>query len=264
MTAPVLDVATRDGARWLTLNRPRRLNALDRELADTLLAAVVEASADPDVRAIVLAGAGGAFCAGDDIHTLAAFMRTRSVDTVACHPATKDATYLRIAEALVHAPKPVVAAVDGVAAGAGIELACAADVRIASSRVRIGSGLVKAGQVGTFALTSRVVGPARATELYLSGRLLNADEALAIGLVTEVLPENEFAAGLEARVAELASAATGAIGMFKDLRERSVGQPVEHAIRLQDRLHVESHDLADSAEGFLAFAEGRSARFAGR
>lgn len=264
MTASVLGVADRDGARWLTLDRPRRLNALDRELADALLAAVVDAAADPAVRTIVLTGAGGAFCAGDDIHTLTDFMRTRSVETVACHPATKDATYLRVAEALVAARKPVVAAIDGVAAGAGIELACAADLRIASTRARIGSGLVRAGQVGTFALTSRVVGPSRATELYLSGRLLGAEEALAIGLVSEVLPEEEFAAGVERRVAELSGAATAAIGMFKELRERSAGQPVEHAIRLQDRLHVESHDLHDSAEGFAAFTEGRAPRFAGR
>lgn len=264
MTAPVLGVADRGGARWLTLDRPRRLNALDRELADALLAAVVDAAADPAVRVIVLTGAGGAFCAGDDIHTLTDFMRTRSVDTVACHPATKDATYLRVAEALIAAPKPVVAALDGVAAGAGIELACAADLRIASTRTRIGSGLVRAGQVGTFALTSRVIGPSRATELYLSGRLLDASEALAIGLLTEVFPDEEYAAGLERRVAELGEAATAAIGMFKQLRERSVGQPVEHAIRLQDRFHVDSHDLLDSAEGFTAFTEGRAPRFAGR
>jgi enoyl-CoA hydratase/carnithine racemase len=259
-----LDVRIDGAVAWLVLNRPHRGNALDRELGDLLLAATITAANDPAVRCIVLAGEGRTFCAGDDITTLDAFLDDGDLSQVAVIPGTKDAVYVRICEALITAPKPVIAAVNGAAVGAGIELACAADIRIASDRAQLGSGLVRVGQVGTAAMLGRIVGPARATELYLTGRLVDAEEAQQIGLVHHVVPATELCADVTALATNLASAATGAIGLYKELRERIHGQSVEAALRLQDAYHVRSHALADSAEGLRAFLEHRPPAFTGR
>jgi 2-(1,2-epoxy-1,2-dihydrophenyl)acetyl-CoA isomerase len=251
------------GVAVLTLDRPRQRNSLTRPMAEALLRGLVTAAADPAVRVIVLRGAGGAFCAGDDVRSVDRW-RAGDRDDAPFSPLTGDAHYLRVCEAILAAPKPVVAALEGAAAGAGAEIACAADYRLLSEDAQIGSCLVRVGHVGNVVLMSRLVGPGRATEIYLTGRLVPAAEALALGLADAVVPRAAFEKELAALVAGFAAAPTRAIGLFKELRERTWGQPAEYGLRLQDAYHVRTHaESADAGEGLRAFVERRPPRFTG-
>lgn len=257
-----------DGIAELTLNRPHRRNAFDHELGTALLGAIRRASADPAARVIVVRGSGTAFCAGDDIATLEAMLvdgvAASDTETVAVVRDTGDSLYLRIAEALLSAPKPVLVAINGDAAGAGTELACAGDLRIMRDGARIGSALVRIGQLGHAALLPRVVGPARATELFLSGRMIDAAEAERIGLVHERVAADAFDARVDELAHELAARPTRAIGLFKELRERAHGLSAVDAARLQDTYHARCmREVEDAVEGARAFVEKRAPRFSG-
>jgi 2-(1,2-epoxy-1,2-dihydrophenyl)acetyl-CoA isomerase len=253
-----------DGVATLTLNRPERRNSLTRGMAEALLAALVVAGGDERVRVIVLRGAGGMFCAGDDVAAVDRW-RAGERDEAPFDPLTADAYYLRVCEAVLNAPKPVIAAVEGAAAGAGAEIACAADFRLFSADARIGSCLVRVGHVGNVVLMARLVGPGRATEIYLTGRLVPAAEALAIGLADRVAPPERFEKELAALAEDFARAPTRAIGLFKELRERSWGQPATTGLRLQDAYHLRTHaEVRDGGEGLRAFAERRPPNFTGR
>lgn len=265
---PVLLERHADGIAELTLNRPHRRNAFDHELGTSLLNAIRRASADPAARVIVVRGRGTAFCAGDDIATLETMLvdgvAASDTENVAVVRDTGDSLYLRIAEALLSAPKPVLVAINGDAAGAGTELACAGDLRIMREGARIGSALVRIGQLGHAALLPRVVGPARATELFLSGRMIDAAEAERIGLVHERVAAEAFEARVDELAHELASRPTRAIGLFKELRERAHGLSAVDAARLQDTYHARCmSEVEDAVEGARAFVEKRAPRFSG-
>lgn len=252
-----------DGVASIVLDRPHRRNSLDRAASTAMLAALDEVARDPAVRVVVLRGEGGVFCAGDDIHTAVGWLEGDDSDFPADR-ATGDVYYSRICEAVLALPRPVVAAVDGAAAGAGTEIACAADLRVWSSRGRMGSCLIGVGHVGNAVMLARVVGPARATEIYLTGRLVGAEEALRIGLADRVVPVERFDEELDAVLAPLAAAPTAAVGLFKELRERARGVPAEHALRLQSAFHLRTYrEVRDGTEGIRAFAERRSPRFTG-
>lgn len=269
MTETAADIGTlqtdlRAGVLRLVLNRPQRRNSLDRQLGMALLSALQAGARDAGVRAIVVTGTGSAFCAGDDIASLDAVFNGQTGEEPSI-PGTGDALYLRIAETIIHCPKPVIAALNGDAVGAGSEIACAADLRIATDSARIGSGLVHIGQFGSAALLPRIVGISHATELYLSGRLATSAEALRIGLVHEVVADAQFADRVDELAQDLASRATKAIGLFKQARERAIGQPVEFALRLQDAYHLRCMtEVEDAIEGARAFLERRAPRFSGR
>lgn len=251
------------GIASVVLDRPERRNSLNHDMAVAVLGAVLAAGEDPRVRVIVLRGAGGAFCAGDDVLTVDRW-REGDRDGAPFDRLTADAYYLRICEALLTVPKPVVAVLEGVSAGAGTEIACAADLRFCSPEARIGSCLVSVGHVGNVVMMSRVVGPARATEIYMTGRLVGAQEALAVGLVDRVADREGFARELDVLLDALASAPTRAIGLFKELRERSWGESARSGLRLQDEFHLRTHrEVADGAEGLRAFVEHRPPRFRG-
>ena len=253
------------GVLTLTLNRPQHRNALDADLAHHLLGALLQVQERPEVRCVVITGAGTAFCSGDDIGSLDDFLAGGDATNAPAFPGTQDAYYLRIIAAILACRAPVVAAINGAAAGAGTELACAADLRIASDRARIGSCLINVAQVGTAVMLPRVVGVSHATEIYLSGRLVDADEALRIGLVHRVVAARDFPAEVDQMATDLAARPTAAIGLFKELRDRALGQPVELGLRLQDAFHQRNHrEVADEPEGLRAFVEKRPPRFEGR
>lgn len=248
----------------LSLDRPARRNALTRAMSGALLEGLVRAGADPRVRAVVLRGEGPAFCAGDDVPAVRRWCDGDRADAP-FDPVTSDAHYLRVCEEMLHLPKPVVVGLTGATAGAGAELACAADYRLAAGSAAIGSRLAAVGHVGNVVLMSRLVGPARATEIYLTGRMVPAGEARDIGLVDQVCPEADFAAELQAIAERFAALPTRSIGLFKELRERSWGQPAEYGLRLQDAYHLRTHtDVADAFEGLDAFAARRPPRFTGQ
>ncbi len=203
MTDSVL-VSDQDGVRTLTLNRPEVLNALTVESTGELAEALEAAAADPAVRAVIVTGAGAAFSAGGDVKFLQEIPRmppARIQEVVY-------GTFQRVTRALRGMAKPVIAAVNGAAVGAGCEITVAADFRIASEQARFGEVWIKLGCVpalgGTF-LLPRIVGLAKATELILTGEIIDAREALRIGLVNRVVAPGELPGA--ARAIALAKAA---------------------------------------------------------
>ncbi len=255
-----------DGVLWLRLNRPAALNAIDRTLGERLIAAVDRARRDDAVRVIVLIGTGRAFCAGDDIAGLEAFLRGETTnDRAAVDRHDGTALYLRLAQAMILCPKPVVAAVNGLSFGAGTEVLCAADLRCVARGARIGSSLVNIAEVGNAALLGAVVGSARAFEIFLSGRAVASDEALAIGLASHVFDDETFERDVEALALRLAAGPTKVIALQKKLRNACEGASLLERIGLQDEAHRVCYlEIEDAKEGAAAFLEKRPARFSGR
>ena len=253
------DVLTsRDGGvMTITLNRPDVFNAFNRNLHHELRLAL-ESAAEPDVRAVVITGAGRGFCAGQDVREFAALEGPLSE--------TLEQTYHPNVRLIRSLDKPVVAAVNGPAAGAGLSFACACDIRVASSAAVFVPGFIGIGLApdagGTWFL-HRLLGFARAFEWMISNRKLSADEALSWGLVSEVIPAEHF----DARVAEiggtLAALPTLAVGLTKQLFERAHTSPLEEQLAAEAELQQRAVESADFAEGVAAFLEKRPATFSG-
>src|SRR5436190_4550066 len=248
----------RDGAvQTITLNRPEVLNAFNRALHKALREALKEAR-DPEVRAVVLTGAGRGFSAGQD---LTEFSETGDVG------ATLRATYHPNVLAIRRLEKPVVAAVNGVCAGAGLSLACVCDMRLAADNALFVPGFIGIGLVpdagGTFFL-HRLLGAPRAFEWMSSNRRLTAAEAHAWGLVSEVVEAD----ALQARAAELAAFYAGlptrAIGMTKRLFDHADSATLEEQLELEAQLQAAATQTDDFREGVAAFLEKREPRFSGR
>jgi 2-(1,2-epoxy-1,2-dihydrophenyl)acetyl-CoA isomerase len=249
---------TRDGAvQTIVLNRPDVLNALNRGVHAGLRDALKEAR-DPEVRAIVLTGAGRGFCAGQD---LTEFSEAGDVG------ATLRATYHPNVQAIRALEKPVIAAVNGVCAGAGLSLACVCDFRIAADSASFVPGFIGIGLVpdagGTFFL-QRLLGSSRAFEWMSSNRRLTAAEAHAWGLVSEVVETDALAA----RAAELASfyaaMPTRGVGMTKRLFDQAATATLEEQLELEAQLQSAAAQTEDFREGVAAFLEKREPRFTGR
>jgi 2-(1,2-epoxy-1,2-dihydrophenyl)acetyl-CoA isomerase len=248
----------RDGAvLTITLNRPDVFNALNRALHAALRSALEEAS-DPAVRAVVITGAGRGFCAGQDLREF-----SEIEDSVAD---ALEETYhpnIRLIRGLA---KPVIAALNGPVAGAGLSLASACDVRVASTAGTLVPGFVGIGLVpdsGGSWFLHRLLGFARAFEWMSSNRRLGAEEALEWGLVSEVIPAERF----DARVAEIAAAwaelPTLAVGLTKRLFEHAHTATLEEQLALEGRLQEDAVASADFAEGVGAFLEKRPPTFTG-
>ena len=246
------------GVLTLTLNRPDVLNALDRAVHEALAAGLKQAR-DPEVRAVVLTGAGRGFCVGQDLNEFRDSAgdvgdRLRS----GYHP---NVLGLRALE------KPVIAAVNGPAAGAGLSLACACDLRLAAESASfvpafIGIGLVP--DSGSTYFVSRLLGPARAFEWLTSNRKLSAAEAMDWGLVSEVVPDGELPAAAAELASRYAAAPTRGIGMTKRLLDRAGSSTLEEQLEWEAQLQTTATRTDDFAEGVAAFLEKRPPSFSGR
>ncbi len=249
---------TRDGAvQTITLNRPDVLNAFNRALHAALRDALKEAR-DPEVRAVVLTGAGRGFCAGQDLTEFGEAPDIAAALRETYHP---NVLAIRALE------KPVIAAVNGVCAGAGVSLACVCDIRLAADSAAFVPGFVGIGLVpdsgGTY-FVHRLLGASRAFEWMSSNRRLTAAEAHAWGLVSEVVEAD----ALPARTAELAAfyaaLPTRAIGMTKRLFDHADTATLEEQLELEAQLQTAASGTEDFREGVAAFLEKRPPSFSGR
>ena len=251
-------LVSREGAvLTVTLNRPEVLNALTAAVHTGLRAALKEAAGDDDIRAVVLTGAGRGFCVGQDL--------TEFADAPDVGAALR-ATYHPTVHALRSLAKPVIAAVNGPAAGAGLSLACACDIRVASDAAFFAPGFIGIGLVPDAGVTyfiTRILGQARAFEWMSSGRRLSAADALGWGLVTEAIPADDFDARVAAYAAELAAMPTRAIGWNKRLFDHATTATLDEQLELEAQLQAAAVQTADFAEGVSAFLEKRAPSFKG-
>ncbi len=244
-------VEDRGAVRVVTLDRPHVKNAIDLPLRRALAEAVEAADAEPAVRAVVLTGAGGAFCSGGDIATM---RRAPRHETTARAQAAQ-----RVVRALWHTPKPVVAAVEGPAFGAGAALALACDRVVSAADATFATtftGVGLAGDMGIFASLPARVGAARARQMLMLGTRLSGAEAGSIGLVDRVVdPGDALAAALE-DAARLAAGPPLALGVIKQMLSGEPRHPLA-VLDLEVRNQTMLWDSDDFAEGVSAFAEKR-------
>jgi 2-(1,2-epoxy-1,2-dihydrophenyl)acetyl-CoA isomerase len=250
---------SREGAvLTITLNRPDVLNAINRAMHEGLRDALKQARAD-DVRAVILTGAGRGFCVGQDL-TEVREAPSDIADRLRRY-------YHPNVEAIRGLEKPVIAAVNGAAAGAGLSLACACDLRIASESATFVPAFINIGLVpdsgGSF-FVHRLLGYARAFEWMTSGRRLSAAEAREWGLVGETVEDERLAARAAELAAELAAMPTRGIGMTKRLFDHAASATLGEQLELEAQLQAAATKTADFQEGVAAFLEKREPAFTGR
>jgi 2-(1,2-epoxy-1,2-dihydrophenyl)acetyl-CoA isomerase len=246
------------GVMTITLNRPEVLNAFTAAMQGGFRAALGRAEAE-EVRAVVLTGAGRGFCVGQDLNEF----RDGDFDV----GERLRSSFNLSALALQRLEKPVIAAVNGVAAGAGWSLACACDIRIAADSATFVPAFVNIGLVpdtgGSF-FAARLLGYSRAFEWLASGRPLTAADAHAWGLVSEVVPADRVLGRAGELAAELALLPTRAIGLTKRLLEHASSADLEEQLELEAKLQAAAAQSEDFREGVAAFLEKREPRFSGR
>jgi 2-(1,2-epoxy-1,2-dihydrophenyl)acetyl-CoA isomerase len=249
----------RDGVRLITLNRPDVLNAFDARLGEELLAALTAAEGEAEARCVVLTGAGRAFCSGADLRghspgetSLGALLRSR---------------YNRIIMRLRTMEKPVIAAVNGIAAGAGCNLALAADLRVASDRASLIEVFTRVGLIpdsgGTW-LLPRFVGIGRALEMMFFAEPVDAAAAERLGLVNRVVPHDELMPRTLEWAARLAKGPTRAYGLIKRGVDRALALDLRGALDYEAFLQEIAGRSEDHREGVAAFLEKRAPSYAGR
>ncbi len=254
---PEVEVRREGGVQTIVLNRPDVLNALNADMHKALAAALKDARAD-DVRAVVVTGAGRGFCVGQDL--------TEFRDATGDIADRLRSSYHPNILAIRALEKPVIAAVNGAAAGAGLSLACACDIRIASDAAVFVPAFVNIGLVpdsgGTFFIT-RLLGPARAFEWMTSGRTLTASEAQAWGLVSEIVEADALEGHVGELAGRLAEMPTRAIGMSKRLFDRAAEATLEDQLEFEAQLQSAATKTNDFREGVTAFLEKRKPEFSG-
>ncbi|OLF15589.1 enoyl-CoA hydratase-related protein [Actinophytocola xanthii] len=258
---PALLVDDRDGVRTLTLNRPESFNSLTVELKELLLAALTEAGTDPSVRAVVLTGAGKAFCAGQDLKEHVAALRAEDptpFETVAKH-------YNPIVRALTGMPKPVIAAVNGMAAGAGASFAYACDLRVAAPSAKFLMAFATIGLTadsGASWTLPRLVGYGRAMELMLLANPVTAEQALAVGMITQVA--DDALATAHELAARMATGPTTGYGKIKEALLVGAGADLESALACEGAGQNLLGGTSDHREAVDAFVAKREPTFTGR
>jgi enoyl-CoA hydratase len=250
---------TRNQAAWITLNRPRLLNALSAEMLASIRRAYETAGDDRDVRAVVITGAGRGFCAGADIHV----MDNASLESFRAFllPFTQLCSLIR------NFPKPTIAAINGVAVGGGFELTLVCDFRIAARSATIGSHEVNINQPmtnGSTYLLPRLIGEGRAKLLGMTGEIIGAEEAETIGLVNSVVEDQRLTSAVEELVAKLVSVGPVAVACVKECFARSRDVDIDAAVMFENEAATRCFVSADQQEGLQAFLEKREPRWSGR
>jgi 2-(1,2-epoxy-1,2-dihydrophenyl)acetyl-CoA isomerase len=263
MESDLILVEVAGGVATLTLNRPERLNAMSYALMDLLPLRLSEVAEDRAVRCLVLTGAGRAFCAGGDITGMVAGAEPQSFEE-----GIAQQERWHSASALLHEMrKPVIAMVNGAAAGAGLSLAMACDLRIAGTSARFGTAFARVGFGGDFGgawLLTQLVGTAKARELYFSAELFGAEEALRIGLVNRVVPDAELREQTLALARQIAAGPSVAYAYMKENLNLSQHARLQDVLNAEARSHRRTGQTADHREAALAFLEKRTPVFQGR
>jgi 2-(1,2-epoxy-1,2-dihydrophenyl)acetyl-CoA isomerase len=257
-----LIVERKDGVVTVTMNRPERKNAANGTMLRELEQIFVEVEDNDDDRAMVLTGAGGAFCSGADLS---------DPDGPATDPTRSGLARMRrlgdVALALHRVTKPTIAKVDGVAVGAGLSLALGCDLAVCSDRARLSMIFAKRSlslDNGASWLLPRLVGLARAKEIALFGGMWSGEEAAAIGLVNRALPPEELDAFVDDWATTLAAGPPLALSMTKTLLNASSMASMEQAVEDEARCQALNFSTRDTAEALAAFTEKREALFIGR
>jgi 2-(1,2-epoxy-1,2-dihydrophenyl)acetyl-CoA isomerase len=247
----------------ITLNRPEKLNAFSGTMREELLTALRTAAEDQDCRVVVITGAGRAFCAGGDVEYMSGLQKNGDV---AAFRKLLDAGRDVVTQ-IAGMPKPVIASVNGVAAGAGCNLALACDYRVASDTAKLGETFVKIGihpdWGGTWFLP-RLVGPGRAFELLTTGRMVDAAEALAIGMVDRVVPSADLPEQTTTLARTIAQGPPQAIADIKRALAASRTNSLSAQVELESEHQVRAFMSHDAAEGMSAFFEKRTPAFEGK
>lgn len=263
--AILYDVA--EGVATITLNRPERLNAFDDQMLAEWRDAIETADHDPDVRVIVVTGAGRGFCSGMNVAAEAGgsgLLRTEASVATRRH-SLRDRVH-PIPRALIQLEKPYIAAVNGAAAGAGMDMASMADIRFCSSNAKFGMTYVRMGLIpgdgGTYTLP-RIVGMAKALELMWTGRLFTAQEALEMGYVTAVYEPDDLLPKTLELARQIAKGPATAVQLTKKLAYRSTNIPFDEHLDVAQMAMFVAQSTEDAREGPRAFVEKREPNFKG-
>jgi 2-(1,2-epoxy-1,2-dihydrophenyl)acetyl-CoA isomerase len=261
---PELIETVEDSIATLTFNRPERLNALSTPIMEGLLHGLPRLAGDPAVKVVVLTGAGRAFCAGGDVKSMAEDGgERRSVAEAAAHLRSR----MEVSRILHELPKPTIAMINGPAAGAGLSLALACDLRIAGVSARLVTAFVRVGFSGDFGgswFLTRLVGTAKARELYFTGRPVDAEEALTLGLVNRVVPDNQLHDATMELARSLAHGPSIALSLMKRNLNFAENGGLAELLDIEAVHQVQTGRTEDHREAAKAFVEKRSPIFVGR
>ncbi len=253
-----------DHVATITLDRPEAMNSLDVATKEALLAAIQRAAANPDVRCVVLTGTGRAFCVGQDLREHVTNIGTQSVEEVW---STVDAHYTPIALGIATMPKPVIAAVNGVAAGAGLSIAMACDLRLAADSAGFNTaftGVALSCDTGASWTLPRLVGSTRAMDLLLVPRTLDSQEALDLGLVNRVVPADDLAVEAATLAAALAQGPTLAYASVKESVAFAATHPLAESLAFESRMMARTGGSQDHRNAVNAFVAKQKPTFEGR
>jgi len=263
MTTDLLETI-KDGVAVLTMNRPDRLNAMSRPMLDAMLEALQRLADDPAVGAVVLTGAGRGFCAGGDVKAMAEGNELGG--TTMEEKAQALRSRMETSRLLHEMPKPTIAMVRGAAAGAGLSLALACDMRVAGDTARFGTAFARVGYSGDFGgsfFLTQIVGTAKARELYYTAELVDAQQALALGLVNRVVPDARLEEETMALARKIANGPRVALRYMKRNMNAAESNTLKEQLDLEAWHHTRTGMTEDHKEAARAFVEKREPVFKG-
>ena len=255
----------KDGVAVLTMNRPDRLNALSRPMLDAMLEALPRLAADPEVGCVVLTGAGRAFCSGGDVKAMAEGREAE--DTTLEGRAQALRGRMETSRWLHEMPKPTIAMIRGAAAGAGLSLALACDLRVAGESAKLGTAFARVGYSGDFGgsyFLTQLVGTAKARELYYTADMVDAQRALALGMVNRVVPDASLDAETLALASRIAAGPRIALRYMKRNLNAAENGALKDSLDLEAWHHSRTGMTEDHREAARAFVDKRTPVFRGR